>query len=270
MNALATTPQDKSLRLASALSNMRTIVESMQTPQDAVNAVANVKTLKDLLEMLNEYDRQISKYMTLEIETYKRIYDLGFSESLRTDTQRRIAKWIGELSEDEHKHLIAECSVSTMALDTYFRNRVRPKQIHDETVSEANFQRSYAMALYRANGVVNLNNAFIGDARISRESKRVFESMKNSTRSDLLKAGAVGVGGSVYVNPETDLGKERIEDYLSIRADSIISDLKKFISFSAQARGLQIGNERIALVNQIVGMFGDEIEKVKAPRSEVV
>lgn len=267
MLVLARGQQKDAVRVEHALSNMHAIAESIETAQDARDACANLKTLEDLLKRLDELDRQIAKYVALEIETYRRINELGLALHLKKASQRRIATWIGEQTDDEIDTLVRRCIVGPQTVERFFINIIRPKQIYDAAAEACDKQRKKALDDYKEGKSIYLDSYFfVPDGRASESVKSCYRAMKSQTRSDLLKLGAVGCGDGWYIDPKAEGGKERNQDFLTIRADSVIADLRNFMELADLTNSTCEQNERVRLVASIAKAFDKELSEVMLPK----
>lgn len=269
MTDTITVVQEKSRKITSGFANMKAIVDGIQTQDDARRALHDLKTLEDLLVTLDEFNKQIAKYVSLEIETYRRINELGLSCSLKRESQRRIAAWIGEQTEADLDALVRQLKARPQTIETFFTNRIRPGQKYDEAAEVCDERRKSALAAYKEDESVNLDYYFIPDGRASESVKSVYNSMKMQTRSDLLKRGAVCCGEGLYVkpNPKTEGGKKQIQDCLVIRADEIVADLKSFMQLADMSGSTHGQNECMSLVSRIVKDYGEELSGLKVPKS---
>lgn len=269
MTDTITVVQEKSRQIASGFANMKAIVDDIQTQDDARQALHDLKTLEDLLVTLDEFNKQIAKYVSLEIETYRRINELGLSCSLKKESQQRIAAWIGEQTEADLDALVRQLKARPQTIETFFTNRIRPGQKYDEAAEVCDERRKSALAAYKEDESVNLDHYFEPDGRASEAVRSVYDAMKRKTRSELLKRGAVCCGERLYVNPnpKTNDGKKQLQVCLVIRADEIVADLKSFMQLSDMSGSTDGQNECMSLVSRIVKDYGEELSGLKVPKN---
>ena len=270
MTETITVAQEKSLQIASGFANMAAIAEGIQTQEDAKKAVENLKTLEDLLRSLDEFNKQVVKYVSLEIETYRRINALGLTHCLKRESQRSIAAWVGEQTETELDELILQLKVKPQTLERFFANRIRSKQIIDDAIEDCAAKKKAALAAYKRGETVYLNSLFIvPDHRVSTSVKDMYNSVKATTRSELLKLGAVcgDEGFGVYINPKTAADKQQIQNCLVTRANHIMAELKSFMQLADMADGTCEQDERTRLVFRIAKAFRKELSEQDVAKS---
>ena len=202
------------------------------SPQDASDAVKKVSQLEKLLKAAGQYGEYASKYIALEARTYIDVAKVigSVSELSGVHSKKRdLIEWLHDMSPSAMEDVFNECVEHGVRISAVFNNYV--KTVSDSRKNKRVIEKSRELLgeyLATDKVVVSLDSLYDVEPEIK-------DAVSNRVRTKLIQHGAVCIGGSTYINPESDIARSELEKAMRIRAKSILADIRALCELPVRA-----------------------------------
>jgi len=243
MNALVVKNASLSEQAIAIVSRTHEICEGIKTDRDAKDVIGKMQIIRDLLKQADEYNAIARDFCAAECEIYIAIAKNGLTDELSA-SNKAVVGWLIEVGDEGQAEILRQCQEGVTVRWVY-NHRDRSKDIKGQELCSILPKISDdCVQKLSEHGRVDLNDYYMrkhvwhvpGDdedafeeCKYTKEYEFIVDAAKDRTKDKLLKAGAVGIGDGVYIDPN----KYPDEVYKSvlIRAKSIYADLVKFFLF---------------------------------------
>lgn len=247
--------------------NVASLCPPNPTKQQAKNAIDNMRTLKHALEAAKKYGEYAKKYIALEARTYIDIANAYDAQSLElSGSAKKIAEFLRGMDHDKQQQYVKRCVDSGIRLITIVNNELRKREEEDD-IAWAKEEVLKAKRDFKLSGRINLKERHLIS---SSWNDFATNAILDEAKDYMLKAGAVGIGNYVYVDPKR-CSDEELQQAISIRLKSVLDDLfalhdicrrttEWHLAFDAyigkRRRGLQV--QFINAIKAFINMAGGE------------
>ena len=199
------------------------ISPEMKTKTDAMQSLAGLSKLKKMLEAAEMYQKYAKKYIELEARTYVDFIRLDGSLSgvKMSSEKKRLLAALESMNHDEQEELIAECSDRCISILTILKNGLAKLDCDRADRTSIEMSKRIIREFDRT-GRVRLD---MKAPRGLTKYEAVFDAVENRTKDALLRRGAVGIGGKMYVNPDSATNWIELVSAFKLRANSIQADI---------------------------------------------
>lgn len=258
--------------------------------EDVENVIKAFDEQEELLKKAAEFGSLRARYASLEAATYCKLARKGWSKALGTSLKmrRRAAEWLAAQEQTVYEQIIEGIlSAKYSDLTDAFKNITNDRAVRStykhaisfkhEIIDE--FKRDGRVLLwsddYRDDTedptgetaeVVNETECFVGEyvnhlgssparLRLDKTLHEIAAMARDSTRIALRKAGAVGIGNGVYIDPTKY--PEELAKAIGIRKDNVAACVMSLMSFCNEA-GFDFKHE----LEEALSMVGWSKEKI--------
>lgn len=216
--------------------------------EDVKSVVSSFQEMRTLIEKANEYGAKRANYAALEAATLAKIAKNGWGDSIgNPNSYRRIAaEWIARLPEDKYNAAIEAILQSGETLQTLWKSAKRNEYNRNFIRTRSAIKRD-TLQTYKECGYVQLEELDYIDEMVEkydghplsvsaifsnrdyRDYLDAARAYRDSTRIELRRLGAVGVGFGVYLNPNDDAHQKEILEAIKIRRENLKACIRSLI-----------------------------------------
>lgn len=212
-------------------------IRSAQTVGDAIEALRKLGVVEEALRCVHRFEEESVRYAILQAEAIIRVCELGGISRFGpvTSTKFKTASWLFNMNGEERNKFIGMCK-DGLVIEQIYKREVADVERKDGRVLQVKDELKALVQTFESNGFVDMadTNRYV-QRSIGCYGDGLVQDLIDGARNDLLKAGAVGTGCSVYVKPGVG-DKAFVTLALLIRYESILNDINRLVEISKTAK----------------------------------
>lgn len=229
----AETPTGGNDTALAALDVVEQAIGIIQDADSAREAVANLKTLEDMLKAAKRFNEMAARYARLEAEIYVRIVEMGLLDEVPAKNYgRQPLRWLSGLTAEERASVVEKCGSDGITIRAYWMRAVHEPEMAQGEIEEMKYEAAMAIAEFKESGRVNLDDLF---ARYEKPNSRIPADMrigyKNKIRDRIRDLGGHGVGDGTGLYLSRENAVKEAKDIVLNKASSILDDIERMRQF---------------------------------------